>query len=316
MSDHRVSSEIIIFEGPDGGGKTTTAKALAEVMKAKYMHLGSFSGVWQNLPNMYVEAMMPAVQGLSCVVLDRSWLSEVPYGRAFRGGADRIGVESRRMLERLAMRCPVVVVKMFPPFETIVETFKRRRHVEMLDNEAQLRIVHDWYKDGWTTDLPTIDHDYTDEGAGGFSRLLEKIIETLRPQIAHRTSSPTAGPMLAPVLLVGDNFTNHQDGDSLYQWPFGALSGGGCSRWLTRQLATAGIPESDLCWVNADAESDVIRNMAGLDRRAIIALGHNAKIRMDDLQIRAECVQHPQYHRRFQSGAPYDLISRLKELTA
>lgn len=309
------SKRLIIFEGPDGGGKTTLSNSVAATLGARRTHLGPFSNVKHSLAQMYVEAMMPAVLGLSDVVLDRSWMSEVPYGRAFRAGRDRIGPEQRRMLTRLAYRCQVVVVRALPPFKTIVETFKRRRHQEMLNDEAQLRQVYDWYLDEWKPGLPTFAHDYT-KGSDQFDRLMQNIDGMLSIQTPHPTFVPSAGPLDAPILLVGEGFAKHKDGDSLYQWPFGALSGGGCSRWLAHLMEEAGIPEGRLCWVNADAGVHCLHFLTKIERRAIIALGAEAKTMLDSMQVSSEDYHHPQYHRRFCSGEPYLLIERLKELTA
>ena len=81
------SAKLTIFEGPDGGGKTTAAEKYAKETGAQYVHFGPLPHVKDSLARVYVEAMMPAILGLQDVVFDRSWLSEIPYGTAFRGGA-------------------------------------------------------------------------------------------------------------------------------------------------------------------------------------------------------------------------------------
>ena len=312
------SKRLIIFEGPDGGGKTTLSNSVSAVLGARRVHLGPFKSVKANLAALYVEAMMPAILGLSDVVLDRSWLSEVPYGRAYRAGRDRIGPEARRMLTRLAYRCQVVVVRTLPPFEVLVETFKRRRHQEMLHDEAQLRQVYDWYRDEWDPGLPTFAYDYTETNAmsAGFEGMMVKIDGMLSVQMPHPTFLPSAGPLDAPILLVGEGFANHRDGDPLYQWPFGSLSGGGCSRWLSRLLVENGIPEGRLTWINADAGEHALRFMTKIKRRTVLALGNEARDALDAIGIPCETFTHPQYHRRFLADTPYNLIARLKELVA
>jgi thymidylate kinase len=310
------SRKLIIFEGPDGGGKTTVSQSMAKVFDAERIHLGSFGRVRDGLARLYAEAMMPAVMGHSDVVLDRSWLSEIPYGRAFRNGADRIGTTGRRLLERLAFRCQVVVVLMLPPFEVVAETFRRRSNQEMLDNTDQLREVYDWYENDWKTDLPHIRHDYT-VGDDHFMELKEEIEGILSLQRAHPLGTSSAGPIHAPVLVISDGFSRHNDGDTLYQWPFGALSGAGCSRWLARKLDEAGISEASLCWVNSDAADDVLRAMSEEGRSGVVSLGPKAEARLTQLQIRGTSFVHPQAWRRYNGGgAPYPLIDHLKELVA
>src|SRR5882757_4772670 len=106
----KTCGSLTIFEGPDGSGKTTAAKAFAAEMGARYVHLPQFKRVTTGLPRMYLEAMLPALLGYQDVVMDRCWLSEVPYGRVFRDGADRVGEISRHMLERVALRAGALVV--------------------------------------------------------------------------------------------------------------------------------------------------------------------------------------------------------------
>jgi polyphosphate kinase 2 (PPK2 family) len=111
------SKVLTIFEGPDGSGKTTAAREYAEQTGARYVHFPALPRVKHGLGRMYVEAMLPALLGYHDVVFDRCWLSETPYGEAFREGQDRLTQADRRMLERLALRCGAVVVKCLPEWD-------------------------------------------------------------------------------------------------------------------------------------------------------------------------------------------------------
>lgn len=137
------SNKLTIFEGPDGSGKSTLAKRFAKATGARYVHFGPLPKISGSLGRVHVEAMMPALLGYQDVVFDRSWLSEVPYGQAFREGTDRLGDPSREMLDRLALRCGGAVVMCDPGWETVRSNFLARKHMEMLDDDNQLKIVYD-----------------------------------------------------------------------------------------------------------------------------------------------------------------------------
>lgn len=295
----RTSRRLWIIEGPDGAGKTTLARRLAETTGAYYVHLGAFPRVKVGLARLYVDAMMPAVLGLADVVMDRSWLSERPYGAAFRAGEDRLR-SAVRSLERLAWRCQTVVVRCLPPLERVVENFGRRP--ELLGTREELVAVYRSYED-LRTSLPMVTLDpfgTSDVHHNGAS-------------VPHSLRHQTAGNLRGRVTIVGDRFAAMSDRDPLYQWPFGALCSDGCSRWLGDQLDAGGISERDLFWCNSDMlTEDILRH-----RAPIVALGDEAQRRLIDLGVMTAFVfPHPQHHRCFHANEPYALIPLLKELTS
>ena len=297
----RTSCRLIIFEGPDGAGKTWQAKKMAEGLNARYVHMGPFRSVGQGLPRFFVDAIMPAVLGHQSVILDRCWLSEKPYGTVFRSGQNRVDSLACRQLERLAMRCETSVVLALPPRATSLENFSMRKEQEYLDLPEQLSAVYSLYESSFNTDLPLATYDYTSRRFPG-----------LNSTIPHPVDWPTAGNLSATVLLVGESFADHRDCDPLYQWPFGSLSGQGCSRWLTEQLHLGGISERDLCWINADAiHSDQLHFLDSFDH--VFALGSKASDRLDTLKTKHMHVQHPQAWKRFHSSELYPLIAHLQE---
>lgn len=297
------SKKLTIFEGPDGGGKSTAAKQYAEETGARYVHFGPLPKVKDGLFRMYVEAMLPALLGYQDVVFDRSWLSEKPYGDAFRKGADRLGPVAIRMLERLAMRCGGYVVYCLPPFLTVKQNFFSRKQEEMLNDVDQLRAVYGSYLDQ-KTGLPHAHYDYTEGGVG----LYESGFIELERMNCHPLQYRTAGNAHAEILLVGESFADTKNQDPFYQWPFASLDKVGCSHWITEQLDRAGIPESSLLWVNSD---QLTAGMFPHDGR-VIALGAVAHKTLESLGIQHENCPHPQHHRRFHSGDVYQLIELLK----
>jgi hypothetical protein len=304
----KTSKKVTIFEGPDCSGKTTAAKHFAELTGAKYVHFSNLPQVSNGLARMYVEAMLPALLGYQDVVFDRCWLSEVPYGEAFRNGENRIGVASQRMLERLALRCGAVVVRCCPPWHKVMEIFLKRKNEEYLESSHQLKAVYDGYN-LQLTELPELIYDYTTEPT-----LKPIVVEALRtPQ--HLLALSTAGNWNAETIIVGKSFAERKNQDPFYQWPFSSFSNVGCSQWLTQQLEDGEIREQDLLWINADQDLTVLYNL--LPRR-IMALGHDAAAELYKLKIPAFTVNHPQWFKRFSAVSAdvhYPLVDYIKQCT-
>ncbi len=300
-----VSKKLTIFEGPDGGGKSTAAEAYAKYAGAKYVHFGPLPHVKDGLARMYVEAMLPALLGYQDVVFDRCWLSEIPYGSAFRGGADRLGPDSVRMLERLAMRCGAVVVYCRPNWRTVRQNYLKRKEIEYLESEDQLRHVYEVYA-AQKTGLPSMLFDYTaPQSERPFYLELSDKIDAQR-QMQHPLSVATAGNWSADVVLVGESFAERKDQDPWYQWPFASFSGKGCSRWVTEQLRLANISEKSLLWTNADQDLRAV-----IDEQQVIALGTSASQSLEAAGIRHEMVPHPQAWKRFNNKQRYPLLDLL-----
>lgn len=297
---------LTIFEGPDGSGKTTAAKAYARSIGARYVHFSAMPHVGKDLARMYIEAMLPALLGYQDVVFDRSWLSDGPYGAVHREGKDRIGPVHQCMLERAALRCGAMVVFCDPGVEACLATFRERSADEMLDNEDQLRNVHELYSFArQSTALPFTTYDYTC-GLDVEDVLLE--IEDIRAY-PHSLDVLSAGNLSSRVLIVGQNFAERKDGDSYYQLPFISFNSGGCSRWLTSQLFLRGVKELDLCWVNADQPLEKLEWKG----THIFALGDvAAKIVGSSSMVHK--FPHPQYWKRFGGSETYPLIPRLLEV--
>lgn len=299
------SKTVTIFEGCDGGGKTTLAKVYAATYHARYVHFNNVPRVTDGLARLYVEAMLPALLGYQDVVLDRCWLSETPYGEVFREGRDRLTLADRAMLERLAMRCGAVVVHCRTSWERTVESFRARKGKEMLKSEQQLAEVYRLYEN-LASALPVVEHDWqTDD------RFNELTIVRSRHD-RHPLDVQSAGNLSANYVLVGEAFADLKDQDPFYQWPFGSFSQEGCSQWLTHGLIEKLIPEDDLLWVNADQEDTALKDLINShERLCVVALGSVAYEKLRDLKIACEVVPHPQWHKRFNSRNRYQLFNLL-----
>lgn len=306
---------VTLFEGPDGGGKSYAAQAYAAATGARYVHLGPFPAVKSAaLGRLYVEALLPALLGYQEVVLDRCWLSETPYGLAFRRGAIRLDRAQQRMLARLAWRCGAVAVACLPGYEVAARNWRSRRGEEMLHDETQLRSVYDWYEaavseTGPGFDLHTLIYDYK---ATSVDRMIHDV-QRLRAA-PHRLCELTAGNPAARLAIVGDSFGRVKESDALYQWPFASFSRQGCSHWFTEQLATARVPEDQLFWVNADqlARSNGCL-VEELKRKRVFAFGLIAQHHLEQLQIPHVPLPHPQSWKRFQHGKRYQPLDQLRD---
>jgi hypothetical protein len=308
---------ITIFEGPDGGGKSTLAQEYAACTNALYIHHGPYKQVTDGLARMFAESMLPALMGYQPVVLDRCWISEPIYADAFRQGDDRVKMERARVLERLALRGGAVLVKCLPPWAFVKNTFNSRKAEEYLDDDKQLLEVYGDYQSFEATDLHVVEHDYTKH----LGRAPGLVVNDLRGHVEYqRSKNPchpikvnTAGNWDAPIVIVGEDFAEHKNGDPMYQWPFGSLSNKGCSLWLSQVLYTAGISEQSLLWINAD---ELRRHPEFLDwhgGKRFVSLGDKASRTLEDWnQSHVQC-PHPQYHKRFKSGLEYPLIGAIKE---
>jgi hypothetical protein len=302
----QVSCRLTIFEGPDGSGKSTAAHKFAKDTNARYVHFPALPRVSAGLARMYVEAMMPALLGYQDVVFDRCWMSETPYGVAFREGQDRLGDPSRRMLERLALRCGAVMVRCNPGWDAVLKSYLSRKHLEMLENDGQLHQVFDLYAREHT-DLPEVEFDYTRRNSVDYDA-----IEAARTP-RHPLALQSAGNLNANVVLVGEAFAERKDCDPFYQWPFASFSNAGCSQWLSRQLDAIDCGEQDLLWMNADQDLSILHD---LQPGKVIALGDAAYQQLYKLKIMAESVPHPQAFKRFNHRQRYPLLNVLQETAA
>ena len=293
------AKRVTIFEGPDGAGKTTAALAFARATSARYVHFPALPRVSTGLPRMYIEAMLPALLGYQDVVLDRCWLSEKPYGMAFRGGTLRLDGIDISMLERVALRGAVHVVLCMPPLDVAKRTFHSRP--EMLDTAEQLEQVYHLYATG-AHGLPETLYDYTTMSV---ERLIELVMSQKRK--CHPRDIQSAGSMYAGTLLVGDSFGERKNSDPWYQLPFVSFSGAGCSRWVTKQVRSK-VLERHLLWVNSDQQL----GWAEPSCRQVVALGEVASKALDVARIGHKVVPHPQAWSRFHTGEPYPLLELLK----
>jgi thymidylate kinase len=314
-----LSCDLTIFEGPDGGGKSTAAKAYAEATNARYVHFPSLPRITgRGLARMYLEAMLPALHGYQNVVFDRCWLSEEPYGSVFRPHQPfRVDKAQQRMLERIAMRCNTRLVYCLPGLEVCLDTFRSRKGEEMLDREEQLQAVYRRYDlqvDYVSSHLPFVVFDRTKDNIhdNHFHVIPNDYWSQDCSMLEHDTRLATVGNRLAPVCLVGEAFTERKDNDAWQQYPFVSFNRQGCSAWLADYLESKNVREDELCWANADFDLELLD--AAISAQHYIALGATAAKALDDAGLPYSLVSHPQHQKRFNSHDEYPLGPKLRAL--
>jgi thymidylate kinase len=226
---------IVIVEGPDCGGKTTLAKAIAKEVSALYTH---FDAPVRGSA-VYFRSMFPALHGERHVVFDRSWLSE----SAYEGYSPKpqLRAVDKHILERVALRANVILVRCLPPFAAVLEQFRPRLHDEMLATEEALLRVYERYQ-ALQTNLSYIDYDYTSREAPS---AYQGIIQRIHGSPAQLMT--TVGNARAKVGIVSER--------ELKSFPFTGFADCSQSPELTRALHAA-VPwiESKLVWSSTTEE--------------------------------------------------------------
>lgn len=148
---------IIVFEGPDGVGKTSLAQALQEYLGARYIHL---TYRWKKKMDLYHYAAIRNCAHLAQhqpVILDRWWISEIMYAEAYRGGSPFI--KRHFLLEHIANNIGLTYVMCLP--ENRQQYLDHYMNVKQGRSEAELardppegvEKVYDLYMDFYKTYL-------------------------------------------------------------------------------------------------------------------------------------------------------------------
>lgn len=304
----RARDSLTIIEGPDGAGKSTLIEKLQDVWgSVKMIHHGAYPGVTEReLPAKYLHPMLQ--RSITHLIYDRSWCAEPIYGAAMRGGADRIGIGWRRMLERVALSERGVVVLALPPYSRCLATFAARRDREYLDHVEKLKRVYNGYLQ-LKTALPMFRYDYESMSLGDVRRLLEQHRPTLNlgPGIGRWAPGEVT-------LLVGER-SNDVNALRYPKLVFVSSRGGsgGCGPWFAEQLEKLGVGEDQLYWVNAVDPRNIATDpkfIEQLQPKRVIALGGVAASWCKDIGVEAVEIEHPQYWKRFHHHEPWGNLRR------
>lgn len=107
----------IIIEGPDGAGKSTLAKSLADRLGMNILKMTANGG--QSAPGY--------MQKLACdgVVIDRCWVSEQVYSDLF-GREPRIGDGDAEALTGFCGRAGIPIIVLLPPLHVVIGRLNER----------------------------------------------------------------------------------------------------------------------------------------------------------------------------------------------
>lgn len=294
-----MTPKLIILEGPDGAGKTTLARALAEHYGAKLVRHDAQPERKEMFP-YFIRSLRDAAATRKPVIFDRCWLSEPIYGRVLRDGADRVGLH-RRALNRVALGLNALLVICLPPLDTVLTNFRATRDQQLPQRDEQVTQLHKLYSEQpWQEAYAfrTTAYDYT---LGG--NVMDRLIEWIGHGAHARNEGPGIGRW-APrevTLMIGETPGERDAHDTRrFNWPF--ASDQGCSPWLSAQLERVGISERELYWVNAiraDGKWQGARFVEQLQPARIVALGEKARTWCLTQGLPHRHISHPQFWKRF-----------------
>lgn len=313
---------IIILEGADGTGKTTLARELCAAHGGLYIHNRYHKVIWPFFAATLRWAVREGANRL--VVVDRHWVSENVYARAYRGGSDI--PHQCRALHRVLLRHGAVTVLAAPLPGLVVNAHARLKgeRPEMYDNvERVARYYHDlWYGNqdvglGPQLDLvgqvtwrgakngglgPCLLYDrFLHDGPVARTRFRDLVVGTLAHARRQRSAlelDPTywnlTGCLVDQTLLVGDRVNIRANGAA--PWPFFAPDG--CSAYLSQTLHQLRLDEQHLAFTNAHGPGDLAWVTRACGR--VVALGKHAAAELKRVGRPADAtVRHPQHARRF-----------------
>lgn len=327
---------IICLEGPDASGKSTLAETLRVNHGAVVIHAGRR---WLDKMWLYHNAILNRAIDLAfnqnrLVVLDRHWPSEQVYGSVFRNG----GVKPRlgRLFDRMLRRFEAQYVMCLPSNPS--EYLDHYRHDIDPDHPydgVSISKVYWGYHQIWSghgnipSELHPLSYAYSlgcdkrpgvmhrgdwvrydmfehpDRGVQFCKDLVNELPGIRKERWWHQTKVKNlAGfPLNVKAVLVGDKLNPSKVTSRREPWPF--YDHEASSYYLCEQLDLAGIPEQDICVINAEVPTKkglYVEAMHEVNwfcnaQTPFVALGRAAA---DSLSFGAmRCVPHPSYARRF-----------------
>lgn len=289
---------IIILEGPDGAGKTTLAKQLAEAFQLRIHHEGPPP---KNVSVLqHYGRILDAARGQN-VVFDRLYVGERVYGPIVRG-EDRLGGDGYKRMRQLSWAVGALEILCLPSFEVCLTNWQNRKG-ELFADAAKLRQVHDSYRRYFTASM-YLQYDFTsaDWGWPWLRKTLEMVVPTWDSLPARMTGHPKA-----TYLFVGD-----RGGDPDYRpdLPFFATSGS--AQYLHNRLQDAGFDDSDVAFINSFShETGKIETIPQTFQK-VIALGLHADKICHQQGVQHVKIPHPQFWKRFHAYQSREYTKLLK----
>ena len=156
--------QIIIFEGPDGCGKTNIARALSDNLNVPYFKNESEWEFFENDPSYFVNALTYGdpyflsylEQTGASVISDRWYPSEWVYSRVFERPTNHAALKT--IDERAAKLGSKIIIPFRTDYSSVVDQF------ESIITTQTLKTIHDMYHEfaQWTN-CPTYFLNVDDE---------------------------------------------------------------------------------------------------------------------------------------------------------
>lgn len=322
---------LIVLEGPDGGGKSSLAAALAEhwqspawCQSSRVIHTGppadpSLSALVEyQLPFTGEPLASEAFSQKALVILDRWHAGDAIYGPLYRGFS-RLTPEAMLHTEMVLQSLGAVRAMCLPPLEVI----QRRvaRDGDDYINQKDLPVIWEQYRDhaerhGWFV----IDgaHDPVFWSHRTTSRLASLALR--QAPLAGRLHSASAGTYTGSVeplvIFAGERLGGSaaaREKHAAFTRPFTPVTGGGSSSYLLAAILAAGDGIVNKCGlVNAcHPGADLPQLRDELPSARWVALGANASEKLTEDGVAHATVPHPQYVKRFHYGSLSEYAAEL-----
>ena len=300
---------IIIFEGPDGSGKTTLAAKVRQVANTANLHTahhGPYPGVSANdLAHAYFMSLTPALTYNDTVLMDRSWYSEPIYAKAVRNTESRIVTTHRRMLERAAMSRKAVVVQCLPSLETCLEAYGERPEYAKREQMSEVYDLYaEWIAQG-SCDIPTILYNRDEPDAT--SKVLASITDVSRSLPDNKWLGGGI-PLPGCVMVVCSRWRLQGLRSTAVSLPYTSFSAPEApGPALTQAFEDIGIDESDMYWINIDGATPLTPDVVEqIQPRLIVCIGNLAQVWAMSNGLDFAYVRQPR------SGLPVDMSEVIK----
>jgi len=144
--------QVIIFEGPDGCGKTNISQALSEMINVPYFKNTSEWEFFENDPSYFINALSYGdpyflsylKQTGAGVILDRSYPSEWVYSKVFNRETNNAALEF--IDEKYAELGTKIIIPFRNDYTNVVDQFTSVTPEKLIEIDAGYRSFAKWTK--------------------------------------------------------------------------------------------------------------------------------------------------------------------------
>jgi thymidylate kinase len=294
---------VIVGEGLDGCGKSTTLKALADAYDGAYLHFPSCDSV---------ETWIKAIRTYSdkpYVFVDRLHWSEVTYGELVRGQTALTDFDVW-VLEGWLIAKQAHIIYIDAVTSYTLKRIEDRYHGVVEGSQLRQRMFEAYAESNVSKSRVIPVNGIVDD----FREIQASVFEEIKTvSQAYDFGDQGMGSHTPWVWLVGDQH-NVSKGKHITDVTFGD----NCGRYLHRALKILRWPWPTYHISNAydDDEGnmrDLYHKWCKLGKPKIVALGKRASAALDYWEMVYNSVEHPQYMRRFHSDKILEYAKSIKE---